>query len=137
MLRSVRSVLLGLTCSCWMALARTSGRIAVSRLPEKGVGTRRSSGAPAGNPGSRDRIGNDGAGQRQIARAERSEVGALHQAGFDIQRVVEDAAAAANHGAVVGQAPGETGGGSKAQVGVLFVAEADLRRRWARDTAAW
>src|ERR1035438_1665392 len=76
----------------------------------------------AGNAG--DGVGNDGAGQRQIARAERAQVGALHQAGFDIERVVEDAAAAADHGAVIGQAPGEAGGGSEAQVSVPLVAQA-------------
>ena len=97
----------------------------MSRLPEKSGGhaqiERRSGGQP-GNAG--DRIGNDGAGQRQIAGAERAQVGALHQAGFDIERVVEDAAAAADHGAIVGQAPGEAGRGGEAQVGVLLVAEA-------------
>ena len=107
-------------------------------LPENGVGTRRSSGVPAGRPGNAgDRVGNDGAGQRQIAGAERAEVGALHQAVFDIERVVEDAAAAADHGAVIGQAPGETGGGGEAQVGVLLVAEAVGAEDGREDTAAW
>src|SRR5438046_917940 len=66
----------------------------------------RGSGGQAGN--ARYRMGNDGAGQWEIASTERTEVGALYQAGFDIERVVEDAAAAANHGAVI-RAPGETG----------------------------
>ena len=71
-----------------------------------------------------DRVGNDRPGQRQIARAERSQVGALHQAGFDIERVVEDAAAAPDDRAVIGQAPGEARRRREAQPGVLFVAQA-------------
>ena len=78
---------------------------------------------PGRQAGNRDRVGHDGTGQRQVAGAQRSEVGALHQAGLDVERVVEDTAAAANHGAVIGQPPGEAGRGSKAQVGVLLVAQ--------------
>src|ERR1035437_4916992 len=82
---------------------------------------RRTGGQP-GNAG--DWIGNDGAGQRQIAGAEGAQVGALHQAILDIDRVVEDTAAATDHGAVVGQAPGEPGRGRETQVSVPLVAQA-------------
>src|SRR5690242_10513249 len=76
----------------------------------------------AGDAGNR--VGNDAAGQRQVARTDGAQVGALNQAELDVDGVVINAGAAAEYGLVVlpGR-PGESERGRKMLEIVLLGSE--------------